>query len=55
MRGLRDLVARIGRHRKPDPPVRVTLVFAGGAEVAVPSDSALARSMGQVAALLAHW
>lgn len=45
---------RIGRHRRVEPVV-VTLVLVGGDEVVVPADSALARSMGQVAALLAHW
>jgi len=44
-----------GRHRRPDPPVRVTLVLAGGQEVVVPQGSALARSIGQVATLLAYW
>ena len=44
-----------GRHRRPDPPVQVILVLAGGQEVVVPPGSALARSIGQVAALLAHW
>jgi hypothetical protein len=54
MWGLRDRSAG-GRHRRPDPPVQVTLVLEGGQEVAVPPDTALARSMGQLAALLAHW
>jgi hypothetical protein len=52
---LRDPAVDGGRHRRPDPPVQVTLVLAGGQEVVVPPASALARSIGQIAALLAHW
>jgi hypothetical protein len=48
------LESRVGKRRKPDPPVVVTLVLASGEQVSVP-DSALARAMGQVAGLLAHW
>jgi hypothetical protein len=33
----------------------VTLVMRDGQQFDVPPESALARSMGQVAALLAHW
>jgi hypothetical protein len=44
-----------GRHRRPDPPAQVTIVLRDGREIHVPPDCALARSMGQVAALLAHW
>ncbi len=54
LRGLALLVGR-GRHLRPDPPVRVTVVVAGGHEEVLPADSSLARAMGQVAALLAHW
>ena len=58
MQALRGLVHRtglIGRHRRPDPARRVTVVLRGGHEEVLPPDSALARAMGQVAALLAHW
>ena len=58
MQGLRGLVLRaglVGRPRRPDPPVRVTVVTADGHEEVLPADSAIARSMGQVATLLAHW
>jgi hypothetical protein len=50
-----DRWVRVGRHRRPDPPVRVTVVLADGREAVLAADSAMARSMGQVAALLAHW
>jgi len=49
------LAGRAGRRRKPEPPVVVTVVLDSGAEVVVPSDSPLARAMGLVAGLLAHW
>ena len=49
------LAGRIGRRRKPDPPVVVTVVLISGEQVVVPGDSALARAMGQVATVLAHW
>jgi hypothetical protein len=52
---LRKLTARAGRHRRPDPPAQVTLVLRDGREIDVPPESALARSMGRVADLLAHW
>jgi hypothetical protein len=58
VRGLRVLTGlpgRIGRHRRPDPAVQVTLVLTDGAEIAVPTDTPLSRSMGALAALLAHW
>ncbi len=58
MAGLRELARRaslVGRHRRPDPPVRVTVVLSDGHEEVLPADSALARAIGQVAALLAHW
>lgn len=42
-----------GRRRRPDPPSTVHLVFADLTEAVLPADSALARSMGHVAALLA--
>ena len=54
-RSLYALAGRVGRRRKPDPPVVVTVVLDSGEEVTVPADSPLARAMGQVAALLAHW
>ena len=44
-----------GRHRRPEPPVRVTVVLADGHETVLPEGSSLAHAMGQVAALLAHW
>ena len=49
------LTARTGRRRRPDPPVVVTVVLHSGEQIVVPGDSALARAMGQVAAVLAHW
>ena len=58
LRGLAHWVdrwTRVGRHRRPDPPVRVTVVTEDGHEEVLPEDSAIARSMGQVATLLAHW
>ena len=58
LRGLAQLAGRwlpAGRHRRPDPPVRVTVVLTDGHEEVLPAGSAIARSMGQVAALLAHW
>ncbi|HEX7189302.1 MAG TPA: hypothetical protein VF423_13850 [Actinomycetes bacterium] len=45
----------MGRRRRPDPPVVVTVVLDSGEQVTVPADSPLARAMGQVAGLLAHW
>lgn len=50
-----DRWMRVGRHRRPDPPVKVTVVLQDGHEAVLAADSAIARSMGQVAALLAHW
>jgi hypothetical protein len=58
VRGLRVLTGlpgRIGRHRRPDPPVQVTLVLSDGSEIVVPPDTPLSRSIGAMAALLAHW
>jgi hypothetical protein len=58
VRGLRVLTGlpgRIGRHRRPDPPVRVTLVLADGSEIAVPPGTPLSRSIGALATLLAPW
>jgi hypothetical protein len=58
LRGLAHLAGSwlpAGRHRRPDPPVRVTVVLRDGHEEVLPAGSAIARSMGQVAALLAHW
>jgi len=58
VRGLRVLIGlpgRIGRHRRPEPPVTVTLVLSDGSEISVPSDTPLSRSMGALAGLLAHW
>ena len=57
MQGLRGLalLAGRGRHRRPDPPVRVTVVLRDGREEVLPEESALSRAMGQVARLLAHW
>lgn len=43
-----------GRHRKPEPPARVTVVTADGHEAVLPPDSALGRAMAEVARLLAH-
>ena len=49
---------RIGRRRKPEAPVVVTVVLRSGGgtvQVVLPSDSALTRAMGQLAGLLGHW
>jgi len=49
---------RIGRRRKAEPPVVVTVVLGSGnevVEIVLASDSALARAMGQLAGLLGHW
>jgi hypothetical protein len=54
-RSLYALAGRVGRRRRPDPPVVVTVVLDSGEQVTVPADSPLARAMGQVAGLLAHW
>jgi len=51
--GLYGLAARVGRRRRT-PAVVVTLVVAGE-PVVLPADSSLARAMGEVAAVLAHW
>lgn len=53
--GLYGLAARVGRRRKPDPPVVVTVVVADGTALQLSPESAIARAMGQVASLLAHW
>lgn len=49
------LAGGAGRRRKPDPPVVVTVVLDSGGAFVLPVDSALARAMGTVAGLLAHW
>jgi hypothetical protein len=41
-----------GRHRRQDAGAVVRLFFSDGTDVVLTSDSALARSMAQVAALL---
>ena len=46
---------RVGRRRKPDPPVQVRLVVGAGETVELDPASALARAIGQLAGLLAHW
>jgi hypothetical protein len=52
---LYGLAGPVGRRRRPDPPVHVTVVLATGEAVVLPSSTAIARAMGQVARLLAHW
>jgi hypothetical protein len=47
------LEALPGRRRRADPPVVVHLVFDDLGETVLPADSALTRSIGQVAMLLA--
>ena len=47
------LEASPGRRRRSDPSVVVHLVFGDLAETVLPADSALTRSIGQVAMLLA--
>ena len=42
-----------GRRRRPDPEVVVHLVFADLSETLLPAESALARSIGQIAGCLA--
>ena len=52
------LTDRIGRRRKPEPPVVVTVVVRSGdanLEVVLPPDSALTRAIGQLAGLLGNW
>jgi len=49
---------RIGRRRKPESPVVVTVVLRSGdamVEVVLAPDEALTRAMGQLAGLLGHW
>ena len=46
---------RVGRRRRPEPAVVVTLVVGAGETVELDPGSALARAIGQVAGLLAHW
>jgi hypothetical protein len=47
------LEALPGRRRRSDPAVVVHLVFGDLGETVLPADSALSRSIGQVAMLLA--
>ena len=47
------LEALPGRRRRSDPAVVVHLVFGDLGEAVLPADSALSRSIGQVAMLLA--
>jgi hypothetical protein len=49
------LAGPVGRRRKAEPPVHVTVVLTTGECVVLPSQTALAKAMGQVARLLAHW
>lgn len=46
---------RVGRRRKPDPPVVVTVVLESGESVVVPPGSPIGKAMGEVARALAHW
>ena len=46
---------RVGRRRRPEPAVAVTIVLASGETVGVPGDSPIGKAMGEVARLLAHW
>jgi hypothetical protein len=46
---------RVGRRRKPDPPVVVTVVLQSGESVVVPACSPIGKAMGEVARALAHW
>ena len=49
---------RVGRRRKPESPVVVTVVLRsddGTVEVVLAPDSALTRAMGQFAGLLGQW
>lgn len=52
---LRAVSVAPGRRRKPEPEAAVTVVLASGEQVVLPSDSALARAIAQVSALLAYW
>jgi len=45
----------VGRRRKPDPPVVVTIVLESGESVQVPAGSPIGKAMGEVARALAHW
>jgi len=47
------LEASPGRRRRSDPTIVVHLVFGDLGETVLPADSALSRSIGQVAMLLA--
>lgn len=53
--GLTALFGRPGRHRRPDPPVRVTVVTRDGTQMQLPEGSVLGKAIGQAAALLAGW
>ena len=53
--GLSALLARPGRHRRPEPPVRVTVVTRDGTQLELPEGSALGLAIGRAAALLAGW
>lgn len=44
----------VGRRRRT-PPATVTVVLATGDQVTMAHDAPLARAMGALAALLAHW
>jgi len=46
---------RVGRRRRPEPPVAVTIVLVSGETVGVPADTPIGKAMGEVARLLAHW
>ena len=46
---------RVGRRRRPEPLVAVTIVLASGETVAVPGDTPIGKAMAEVARLLAHW
>jgi hypothetical protein len=46
---------RVGRRRKPDPPVVVTVVLESGESVQIPAGSPIGKAMGEVARALAHW
>jgi hypothetical protein len=46
---------RVGRRRKPEPPVVVTVVLESGESVEVPAGSPIGKAMGEVARALAHW
>jgi hypothetical protein len=53
--GLSAFFGRPGRHRRPEPPMRVTVVTRDGTQMQLPEGSVLGKAIGQAAAILAGW